>query len=83
MRTPIALSPCSNGKERAMVQGRRFKQQTTFQDRLEEWAKQVHAEADGLPPGPGRDALLKKIRQTETAKHLEQWVSSPGLQPPK
>jgi hypothetical protein len=66
-----------------MVQRRRFKQQTSFLDRVEEWAKRVRAEADALPPGLDRDALLQKIEQAETAKHLEQWVSSPGLRPPR
>ena len=66
-----------------MVQRRRFKQQTSFQDRVEEWAKRLRAQADALPPGPDRDALLQKLEQTETAKYLEQWVSSPGVRPPK
>jgi hypothetical protein len=66
-----------------MAQRRRFKQQTSFLDRVEEWAKRLRAQADALRPGPDRDALLQKIEQTETAKHLEQWVSSPGLRPPK
>jgi hypothetical protein len=62
---------------------RRFKQETTLQDRVKEWAKQIRAEADALPPGPDREALLRKVRQTETAMHLDKWVSSPGLQPLK
>jgi len=66
-----------------MVQRRRFKQQTSFQDRVEEWAKRLRAQADALPPGPDRDALLQKIEQTEAAKYLDQWVNSPGLRPPK
>jgi hypothetical protein len=33
-----------------------------------------------LPPGPERDALLKKTRQAEVT---EQWLSSPGWKPPK
>jgi hypothetical protein len=66
-----------------MVQRRRFKQQTSFLDRVEEWARGLRVQADALPPGPERDVLLQKIEQTETAKHLEQWVSSPGLRPPK
>jgi len=61
---------------------RRFKQETTLQDRIIEWAKKVRAQAAELPPGPERDELLKKVRRTETAIHLEDFANSPGLQPP-
>ena len=60
-----------------------FRQQTTLQDRVIEWAKEVRDQAAALPPGPDRDMLLKKVRQAETALHLEDWVNSPGLQPPR
>jgi hypothetical protein len=33
--------------------------------------------------GPQRDALVKKIRQLETASHMNEWLRSPGLQPPE
>ena len=62
---------------------RYFKQQTTLQDRVIEWAKEVRDQAAALPPGPDRDMLLKKVRQAKTALHLEDWANSPGLQPPK
>ena len=39
--------------------------------------------ADALPPGPERDALLKKARQADTASYLSQRLTSPGLQPPR
>ena len=29
------------------------------------------------------DALLKQARQLDTAIHLNEWASSPGLRPPK
>lgn len=29
-----------------------------------------------------RDALLKKAAQLEKAAHMNQWATSPGLQPP-
>ncbi|MDA9500863.1 hypothetical protein [Bradyrhizobium sp. CCBAU 11357] len=66
-----------------MFKRRRFKQQLTLQDRLSAWVKQVREEASKLPPGPERDALLKKARQADVANHLSDWVKSPGLQPPK
>ncbi len=64
------------------MQRRRFKQETTLQDRIIEWAKGVRLQAARLPPGPERDELLKKVRQAETAIHLGDWANSPGLQPP-
>jgi hypothetical protein len=36
-----------------------------------------------LPPGPERDAMLKRARQMDVANHTSEWLSSPGLQPPK
>ena len=66
-----------------MQNRRRFKHEITLQDRIVMWAKEVRAQAAELPPGPERDELLKKVRQAETAMHLEDWANSPGLQPPK
>jgi hypothetical protein len=65
-----------------MLKRRRFKQSTSFQERLAEWAKQVRDQADQLPPGIERDKLLKKVRQADAAAHLDDWANSPGLQPP-
>jgi hypothetical protein len=66
-----------------MQNRRRFKHQITLQDRIAAWAKQVRAQAAELPPGPDREELLKKVRQAETAMHLDDWANSPGLQTPK
>jgi len=33
--------------------------------------------------GPEMDALLKKIRQLDTASHLSGWLQSPGLKTPE
>lgn len=66
-----------------MFKRRRFKQQLTLQDRLSAWVNQVREQASKLPPGPERDELLKKARQADVANHLNDWVKSPGLQPPK
>jgi hypothetical protein len=62
---------------------RRFKQETTLQDRIIAWAEEVRAQAAELPPGRDRDELLKKVRRAETAMHLDKWTNSPGSQPPK
>ncbi|MES2603049.1 MAG: hypothetical protein V4602_19780 [Pseudomonadota bacterium] len=39
-------------------------------------------EAEKLPYGKDRDALLKKARQLDTASHINEWLSSPGLRSP-
>ena len=66
-----------------MQRRRRFKQSISFHDRLTTWANQVREQANRLPPGPERDALLKKASQADTASHLDDWANSPGLQAPK
>jgi hypothetical protein len=35
------------------------------------------------PHGPERDALVKKIRQLDTASHMNDWLRSPGLTSPE
>jgi len=30
-----------------------------------------------------REALLRKARQADTAAHIDNWLRSPGLQPPQ
>jgi hypothetical protein len=40
-------------------------------------------EANELPPGSLRDASIRKARQAATASHVNEWLSSPGLQAPR
>jgi hypothetical protein len=54
-----------------------------FEDQVAAEKKRLEAQVAHLPPCPQKDALLKKIRQLETASHINEWLSSPGLQPPK
>jgi hypothetical protein len=62
---------------------RRFKQALSLEERLVEEAKRLRGEAKSLPPGAEREALLRKARQAETGSHMSEWLSSPGLRPPK
>nr|WP_072821209.1 hypothetical protein [Bradyrhizobium erythrophlei] len=62
---------------------RRFKQSESLKDRLISFADEIRTKAFALPPGVDRNELLRKARQAETASHLDDWVNSPGLQPPK
>ena len=65
------------------MQRRRFKNVLTFPDRLSNEAERLRQEAETKPPGPEQDSLLRKARQVETAAHIDEWISSPGLKPPR
>ena len=54
----------------------------TFEERIAAEKAKLEADVARLKPGPKRDALIKKIRQLETASHMSEWLSSPGLRPP-
>jgi hypothetical protein len=65
------------------VQRRRFKNVLSFPDRLAQEAERLRAEAEKLPLGTERQELERKARQTKTAAHIDEWLKSPGLQPPR
>jgi hypothetical protein len=68
-----------------MVQKRRrVKHTLTFEERLAEEARRFREEAEKLPLGSkARDLILRRAQQAETASHINQWLSSPGLASPK
>ena len=51
----------------------------TFEDRIAAEKAKLEAQVAKLKPGPQMDALREKIRQLETASHMNEWLSSPGL----
>jgi len=61
---------------------RSFKQTTSLDQRLTEQAERLRKEAQGTPPGVERDRLIRKARQAETASHMQEWLTSRGLQVP-
>jgi hypothetical protein len=65
-----------------ILRRRRLKQTASFQQRLAEEAKRYREEADKHPPGPQKELYLRRARQCETAGHINDWLTSPGLQPP-
>jgi hypothetical protein len=65
-----------------MQRRRRFKQTSSLRDRLAEWAKEIREQAAHFPPGPDREALLKRARQADTASYFDDWANLSGLQPP-
>ena len=66
-----------------MLKRRRFKQTKSLKERLLERAEQFREEAKLLPYGLVRDAVIKRAHQAEAAAHMNEWLNSAGLQPPK
>ena len=62
---------------------RSFKDNAPLNQRLTEQAERLRKEAQGTPPGFMRNQLIRQARQAETASHMQEWLSSPGLQPPR
>jgi len=54
----------------------------TFEENIVAEKAKLEAQVAKLKPGPQMDALRKKIRQLETASHMNEWLASPGLQSP-
>jgi hypothetical protein len=65
------------------MQRNRFKQTTPLGDRLAYEAERLRQNARTVPVGQERERLLRKARQLETASHINEWLSSPGLQSPQ
>jgi hypothetical protein len=64
------------------MQRRRFQNIRPFPDRLTQEAQRLREQAKKMPHGIEREMLLRKARQAETAAHMDEWLSSPGLQAP-
>jgi broad specificity phosphatase PhoE len=57
----------------------RFEQSAAPLDqRLEEQAKRLRKEV-----GVEREKFIRLARQAETAAHIQEWLTSPGLQAPR
>jgi hypothetical protein len=61
----------------------RFKRDKALGEQLIKEARLAREKAEQLPPGEERVDLLKKTRQADTAAHIDEWINSSGLQPPK
>jgi hypothetical protein len=55
----------------------------TFEDQVAAEKKRLEEQVALVPHGPEKDALLRKIRQLDTATHMSEWLRSRGLQSPK
>jgi hypothetical protein len=65
------------------MQRNRFRQTIALGDRLADEAERLREKARTAPVGKERDILLRKARQLETASHINESLSSPGLQTPQ
>ncbi|MCC8961486.1 hypothetical protein H8A95_03915 [Bradyrhizobium sp. Pear76] len=61
---------------------RRVPQTQSLELRLTQEAYDLRETAKALPLGRERESLLRKARQDETAAHLTEWLTSPGLRSP-
>jgi hypothetical protein len=59
-----------------------FKQTTSLYQRLNEEAQRRRKDAKSVQSGIERNRHLRKARQAETASHIDEWLSSPGLRAP-
>jgi len=65
-------------------QRKRVKHTTTFEQRLAAEAQEFMEAAEKQPAGSvARELLLRRARQAQTAAHINDWLTSPGLRPPK
>jgi hypothetical protein len=60
-----------------------FNSPESLAERLTDEARMLREEAELLPPGVLRDAVIRKAGLTYTAAHLNESANSAGLQPPK
>lgn len=64
------------------MQRRHFKNILSFPDRLDQEAARLRAEAEKRTV-MSVSCLCARSAKVETAMHVDEWVSSPGLQAPK
>jgi hypothetical protein len=55
----------------------------TMEQKWREQSEAAKNEAEKLPHGKERDALVRKARQLHTASQINEWLSSAELRPPK
>jgi hypothetical protein len=65
-----------------MWQRPNLKEILSSKERLSKQAALWREQAKALPPGYGREELLRKARQTSVVAALNEWLTSPSLQKP-
>ena len=61
----------------------RLKQVAPLDQRLSLEAQRLRKEAEGISPGIEHEKLIRRARQAETASHIQEWLTSPGLRAPR
>jgi hypothetical protein len=61
---------------------RQRRQVMPFDKRLAAEATRLREKAQSMPFGIERDDVLRKAREADTAAHINQWLTSPGLASP-
>jgi hypothetical protein len=79
----LALVETSASGAKAPLKRRRTIHNATFAERMANEAQRLEEQAQRMAPGKDREMILRKLRQTKTAAHINEWLSSPGLVPPK
>jgi hypothetical protein len=80
----IGTSQPSAPKAKTRLKRRpRTAQTATLDERMASEARRLEEQAKTMAPGKDREMLLRKARQTKTAAHINEWLSSPGLMSPK
>jgi hypothetical protein len=55
----------------------------TLEQKWHQQSEAAKSEAEKLPHGKEREALVRRARQLETASQMNEWLSSAELRPPK
>jgi hypothetical protein len=66
-----------------MLRAKRNQPKPSLDNRLALEALRLRETPKTLRHGPEKLSMLRKVRQLETASHINEWLSSPGLQAPK
>jgi len=59
-----------------------FEQRESPEQRLIKAAGELRDQAEHMPPGVARDAMLRRARQTETDSQKDRWLKSSDLRSP-
>jgi hypothetical protein len=55
-----------------------------LEERIAERVDEIKAKAEAFPLGSReRERLELRARQADTANHIDEWLKSPGLPPPR
>ena len=60
-----------------------MRRKITIEQNWLQQSEEAKSEAEKLPYGKEREALVRKARQLKTASQIDQWLSSPALTPPE